>query len=179
MIMKSKHAGTLLTALVFAALVATAVAQVPVTPAANPSSDTLDQPRGDTGALLGGHQFSRDSHQADGLFDYFPGQTVWRNSWWRQPGAEEAGLAKRAEELIHQLEAASTDLQRSEIKAKLSDILTKTFDARQNWHRKEIEALEAKVVKLKDLVNKRQASREEIVTRKLEQLVRDAQGLGW
>jgi hypothetical protein len=89
------------------------------------------------------------------------------------------GLAKRADELIHQLGAATTDRERSDIKAKLTEILTKQFDARQKRHHQEIEGLEAKVLKLKELVSKRQASREEIVTRRLEQVVRDSQGLGW
>jgi hypothetical protein len=177
--MRSKYAFTLLTALVFAALVATAVAQVPVPPAGKESSDTVPQPSGGTLVPFARYPGVHEPQQAPGPYVLPPVEWGRFNSGWRQPGSEEIGLAKQADELIHQLEAASTDLKRSEIRAKLSEILTKQFDARQTRHRKEIEALEAKVAKLKDLVNKRQVSREEIVTRRLEQVVRDTQGLGW
>ncbi len=72
-----------------------------------------------------------------------------------------------------------SDTARSDIKAKLSATLGKQFDLRQKRHEQEIKALEAKVKKLKELVIKRQESREEIVSRRLEQILRESQGLGW
>jgi hypothetical protein len=69
--------------------------------------------------------------------------------------------------------------EREKIKAKLSDALEKAFDLRQKRHQEEIAALEAQVSKLKELVQKRQANRGEIVTKRFEQLVREAEGLGW
>lgn len=94
-------------------------------------------------------------------------------------GAEEAQLANDADGLIRELANSSSEGRINEIKKRLDDILAKQFDARQKRHELEIEALEAKVKKLKDLVNKRQESRDEIITRRLEQIVRDSQGLGW
>ena len=92
---------------------------------------------------------------------------------------EDAGLAKEAGTLIRKLEAAESDTARNEIKAQLSANLGKQFDSRQKRHEQEIKALEAKVKKLKELVNKRQESREEIISRRLDQILRDSQGLGW
>ena len=88
-------------------------------------------------------------------------------------------LANDADGLIRELAKSSSEGRINEIKKRLDDILAKQFDAREKRHELEIEALEAKVKKLKDLVNKRQESREEIITRRLEQIVRDSQGLGW
>jgi hypothetical protein len=178
MMMKVKPACTLVTALVFAALVATAGAQAPAPAPANPGSNNLPLLAGPNLVPVGGYQGPYVSQHAPNRYPT-DSQALWFSPAWSQPGAEEIGLAKQADELIHQLEAATTDLQRSEIRTKLGDILSKQFDARQKRHRQEIEALEAKVAKLKDLVNKRQASREEIVTRRLEQVLRDSQGLGW
>jgi hypothetical protein len=40
-------------------------------------------------------------------------------------------------------------------------------------------AIDAQVKKLKELVRARTENRREIVSRRLEQIVREAQGLGW
>jgi hypothetical protein len=80
-------------------------------------------------------------------------------SWTVKPGsntlAEWKGLAQQAEQLTHELEAARSDRERNGIKSKLSEILARQFDFRQKRHRLEIEALEAKLAKLKDIVTKR------------------------
>jgi peptidoglycan hydrolase CwlO-like protein len=180
MIMKSKPAFTLLTALAFAALVAAALAQNPLRPEGSRSSDERPKgaPAGDTYVTDPTFKVNPPFARSDQVPSNF--RLGWSVDQGPRPrDTEEMGLAHRADQLIHQLEAAGTDVQRSEIKAKLSEILSKQFDARQKRHRQEIEALEAKVTKLKELVRKRQESREEIVTRRLEQLMRDTQGLGW
>jgi hypothetical protein len=94
-------------------------------------------------------------------------------------GHEEAQLAHEAGELVQKLESTDSESDRSDIKVKLTANLGKQFDSRQKRHGEEIKALEAKVKKLKDLVSKRQESREEIISRRLEQILRDSQGLGW
>jgi uncharacterized protein YicC (UPF0701 family) len=81
--------------------------------------------------------------------------------------------------LIRQLEAADSDARRTEIKAYLSESLSKQFDASQRRYGLRIEALEAQIKRLKDLVRKRQENRAEIISRKLDQIVRDSQGLGF
>lgn len=97
----------------------------------------------------------------------------------RKLAMEEASLAQNADGLSKQLAAADSDSKRDDLKSKLSDVLGKQFDARQQRHKLEIDGLEAKVKKLKELVTKRQESRGEIISRRLEQVVRDGQGLGW
>ena len=65
------------------------------------------------------------------------------------------------------------------LKTKLSDLLEKQFDQRQKRHEDEIKQLEAQIKKLKDLVEKRQENRREIITARLNQIVKESQGLGW
>jgi HAMP domain-containing protein len=94
-------------------------------------------------------------------------------------GTEEAALRRQADLLIRQLEAADSDALRQDIKAKLGETLSKQFDASQKRYGIEIEALEAQIKRLKDLVRKRQENRAEIISRRLDQIVRDSQGLGF
>jgi hypothetical protein len=82
-------------------------------------------------------------------------------------------------ELIQQLGAVTDAAQRQALTAKLNEQVAKQFDARQARHKHEIEALEAQVEKLKGLVQKRQENRAEIISRRVDQIVRDSQGLGF
>jgi hypothetical protein len=93
--------------------------------------------------------------------------------------AEEVNLARAANDLVRKLGEAKTDNEKEKVKTKLSEVLEKQFDLRQKRHNQQIEALEAQVKKLKELVGKRQENRKDIVSKRLDQLQREAQGLGW
>jgi hypothetical protein len=103
---------------------------------------------------------------------------------WRGNGnavyfPEDASIARETDQLIRQLGEARSDSDRDKLKAKLGEVLEKQFELRQKRHESEIAELEAQVKKLKDLVGKRQENRREIIARRLEQIVRESQGLGW
>jgi len=112
-----------------------------------------------------------------------PGQQAdYSNSFYTVSGVqsrEEADLANQASQVAHQLGSAKSDADREKLKAQLSTILEKQFEFRQQRHKKEIESLEAQVKKLRDLVDKRQENRREIVAKRLDQILQEAQGLGW
>ncbi len=91
----------------------------------------------------------------------------------------EDGLARQANSLKAAFERAKSDEERTEARAKLRENLGNQFDMRQKRHAQEIEALETQVKKLKELVRKRQESREDIITRRVDQIVREIDGLGW
>lgn len=91
---------------------------------------------------------------------------------------EEIELSHKSAELVKQLAKAEGE-KRDKIKDQLTDTIGKQFDARQKRHEDEIKVLENQVRKLKELVRKRQDNRREIVSRRLEQLLREAEGLGW
>jgi hypothetical protein len=92
---------------------------------------------------------------------------------------EEANLSRQAEQLARRLADAKSDSDRDKIKGDLRDVLEKQFELRQRRHEQEIEALEAQVKKLKDLVRRRSDNRREIVAKRLDQILSDAEGLGW
>jgi flagellar motility protein MotE (MotC chaperone) len=91
---------------------------------------------------------------------------------------EEGAFAQKTQELVKQLAKAEGE-KREKIKDQLTDTLGKQFDARQKRHQDEIAALEKQLKKLKELVEKRKENRREIIGKRLEQLVREAEGLGW
>jgi hypothetical protein len=99
------------------------------------------------------------------------------------PGADQlrtnASAQLEMDRLVRQLSEAKSDADREDLKTKMTQALEKQFDQRQRRHEAEIEALEAQVKKLKDLVRARNENRREIVSRRLEQILREAQGLGW
>ncbi len=107
------------------------------------------------------------------------GQRLYYYATGNPVSNEEMELAGRAEELARKLGEASPETDKSKIKAQLKDVLEKQFDLRQKRHLDEIKALEAKVKKLKDLVEKRQENRGEIVAKRIDQILSDAEGLGW
>jgi hypothetical protein len=182
--MKFKYAASLMIAIGVATFVAAAMAQQQDTQRRQSSrsrsvgsgstssassspavaSDPFDEPSVRPGAMYGNRA----------VFS-----TTYGDAFMGGLGGEEAGLANEAGVLIRKLEAADSDTARAEIKTQMSANLGKQFDARQKRHDQEIKALEAKVKKLKELVSKRQESREEIISRRLEQVLRDSQGLGW
>jgi hypothetical protein len=92
---------------------------------------------------------------------------------------EEMTLTNQASQLAQQLGAAKSDTDRDKLKTQLGTILEKQFELRQERHRKEIESLEAQVKKLRDLVDKRQENRREIIAKRLDQILQESQGLGW
>ena len=92
---------------------------------------------------------------------------------------EENGLSNQAEQLAQQLAAAKSDSDREKIKGQLAETLEKQFDQRQKRHEEEIKSLEAQIKKLKDLVDKRQENRREIIGARLNQILKESQGLGW
>ncbi len=105
----------------------------------------------------------------------------WHNGPWNARigmNQEEMRLEHESQDLAKQLGKAEGD-NREKIRTKLTETLGKQFDARQKRHEAEIAALEAKIKKLKEMVQKRQDNRREIISRRMEQLVRDAEGLGW
>jgi colicin import membrane protein len=92
---------------------------------------------------------------------------------------EENNLSHQAEQFAQQLAAARSDSDREKIKGQLTELLEKQFDQRQKKHEEEIKQLEAQIKKLKDTVDKRQENRREIIGARLNQIVKESQGLGW
>lgn len=84
-----------------------------------------------------------------------------------------------ARKIAKQIADAKGEGDREKARDALKTHLEKQFEARQKHHEEQVEALEAQVKKLKDMIGKRKENKREIIDERTKQLVRDAQGLGW
>jgi hypothetical protein len=91
----------------------------------------------------------------------------------------EGRLAQDAEQLARRISAAKTESEKDKLVIQLREILEKQFDVRQRRHESEVEELEAQVQKLRERIHKRQDNRSEIISQRLNVVIRDAEGLGW
>jgi hypothetical protein len=85
---------------------------------------------------------------------------------------------QQAEALLSKWKQAK-ESDREGIQKELRGVLTEDFKARLGKHQKEIEQLEAQLKQLRDKLNLRTSKQDEIVDFRLQQLLREAQGLGW
>lgn len=127
---------------------------------------------------------SASPNSAASYYFYTPPQVL--NFAGEQPAGEELRqLQQQTQQLDNEVNklladyAAAADDAKPEVKTRLQESLRKQFEARQQERNHEITELEAQVKRLRDLHQKREAAKEEIVGSRLSQLVRSAEGLGW
>ena len=81
--------------------------------------------------------------------------------------------------LADQLKSTQKTEERESILTKLKTAVGEQFDARQDAKTKELKALEEQLIKLKELHAKRSQQRDQIVADRVQQIVKEADGLGW
>jgi hypothetical protein len=82
-------------------------------------------------------------------------------------------------QLVEQYRKSEKDEDKKEIRKKLANELGKQFDEHMKQQEKELANLEKQINDLKILMQKRQNARTTIIERRLDQLIHDAEGLGW
>ncbi|MBA3314126.1 MAG: hypothetical protein M3552_20665 [Planctomycetota bacterium] len=92
---------------------------------------------------------------------------------------KEQGSSQQVNEALLDWKAAGTDDVRDDVKQRLRSILEEVFAARQQAHEQEIAELEEKVKQLREQLERRREKQKEIIDFRMEQLVREAEGLGW
>ena len=81
--------------------------------------------------------------------------------------------------LQKQYVAAADEKAKAEIRKQLEELVGKQFDQQRAQQQKELADLEAQLKRLQELAKKRDAVRQEIINRRLEQLIHESEGLGW
>ena len=92
--------------------------------------------------------------------------------------ADEAAQ-QRAKQALSAWKTAADDTGKAAAKQQLREALQTTFTLRQKTHEAEVTALEAKIKTLRDQLARRIEKQDEIVDFRLQQLLREAEGLGW
>ena len=91
----------------------------------------------------------------------------------------EAEIDRTVYKLMVEYKATDKEEERGKIKTKLASALSKLFDVQQKRRELELSRLEAKLKKVRALMKKRDEERKVIIDNRLNQLVREAEGLGW
>ena len=88
----------------------------------------------------------------------------------------EASVAAKA--YVQATEAGELDAA-DKAKSKLTDALKKQFDAQQSRRRLEIDQLKKRLDKINQLVAKREGMKDDLIRRRVEDLINEEMGLGW
>jgi hypothetical protein len=91
----------------------------------------------------------------------------------------DGALARKSEQLVAQHAATEDDEQRGGVKTLLAEVLVQQFSVQQQLRDRELARVEARVKKLRELTQKRREAQRTIIEQRLDQLLREADGLGW
>jgi hypothetical protein len=91
----------------------------------------------------------------------------------------EGELARSSEDLLGQYAATDNADEQKRIRAELRDALAKQFDVQRQRRELELARVEERIKKVREQLKKRNDARDTIVDRRLDQLINDAEGLGW
>jgi hypothetical protein len=86
---------------------------------------------------------------------------------------------RQTHRLVERWKASKQDAEREKVEGDLRNVLKREFAARLSVHEREIKELEEKVRQLRERLTLRKEKQDEIVEHRLQQILRDAQGLGW
>ncbi|HEV3204295.1 MAG TPA: hypothetical protein VGY77_07930 [Gemmataceae bacterium] len=104
-----------------------------------------------------------------------PGTVAYPGS----PGGIFSPYQSQSAQLAHQYVKAAKEEDKKEIRKKLVDSLNQQFDHQIQQQQKELEELEKQIAELKAVLKKRMDAKTTIVERRIDQLVQEADGLGW
>jgi len=85
----------------------------------------------------------------------------------------------QATQLAQQYVKAEKEEQKREIRKKLTDLLNQQFEQQSQRQQRELEELEKQIAKLRATLRKRLEAKSTIIERRIDQLIQDAEGLGW
>jgi hypothetical protein len=96
-----------------------------------------------------------------------------------QTGAEANMAHHEASQLLRSYSQAKDEKQRDKLKAQLSKALEKEFDLKQKYRRLELDWADSAVKKAREVLGKRAEQRQTIIEKRLDDLLKEADGLGW
>jgi hypothetical protein len=93
--------------------------------------------------------------------------------------SDETTAERDVARLVTEYSRAQGEAARSKIKSSLATALEKEFDLQQKRRDMEVTAVEARIKKVRELMQKRSDARQSIIEKRADQLIREADGLGW
>ncbi len=93
--------------------------------------------------------------------------------------AQEQSLNLQSHELLSQYRAATDSTERERLTNEIGKTVASQFDVRQRLREKELQQLADQLERLRNIHRQRAEQKDRIVKDHVEQLLRDADGLGW
>lgn len=90
-----------------------------------------------------------------------------------------ADQGSEATQIAQRYAKSEKEDEKRELRRKMEDTLNKQFDQHMEQQQKELKELEKQIEHLKATLRKRQDAKDTIVKRRIEQLINEAEGLGW
>lgn len=87
--------------------------------------------------------------------------------------------ASEASQIAQRYVKANKEEDKRNHRKRLDDVLSEQFDRHMAQQKKELEDLEKQIEQLKATLRKRQDAKDTIVKRRADQLIHEAEGLGW
>ena len=112
--------------------------------------------------------------------ELMPGQAVRGMHVRLQQAHSEVGMLEgHVREAVDQIAKAQDDNQKGKLKEEIAKLLDRQFEVRQKVREEELAELEKKIGQLRLQVNKRREKKGDIIAHRMDQLLREAEGLGW
>jgi hypothetical protein len=106
-------------------------------------------------------------------------QGFWFNDYSKANTPNAYQLQSESAQLAHQYVEAKKEDDKREIRKHMAEVLNHEFDLYIHQEQKELEDLDNQIARLKEVLRKRLDAKSTIVERRLEQMIQDAEGLGW
>jgi hypothetical protein len=106
------------------------------------------------------------------------GNPYGRESWMGEYGVRRID-PRQMQKLIEGWKNSKEAVEREKLETELRALLRREFASRLAVHEREIKQLEDKVRQLRERLALRKDKQEDIVDHRLQQILREAQGLGW
>ena len=97
----------------------------------------------------------------------------------RVVNGDDLKLGGELRKLLAVYSAADSQEKKNSIISQIEGVVNKQFDLRQSARLQELQNLEDQLTKLKDVHAKRASMKEQIVDERVQQVLREAEGLGW
>jgi hypothetical protein len=92
---------------------------------------------------------------------------------------EEAHLEAQARDISAHYRTTTIETERDKLRGELEDIVLQQFEVRQERRQLELQRLELQLTRLREAIDKRTSSRDELIKQRIEQLVGEEPGLGF
>jgi hypothetical protein len=127
--------------------------------------------------IVSGQQTSQGTNPGEHVTQVLAGQLGQYD--WTQAWGQQFGLYQKANDLAQRYVKTEKDSEKTAVRKELTDVLKQQFEEHMKHQEQEVKKLEEQIKELRKTLDRRRDAKDKIIERRFEQLVDNAQGLGW